>query len=768
MVVRTGKYSIASPSGIAAVGWLVAAVILLQLPLLNYIGYEFSVAVSLLLIVSAGVLLFLEARKIAFRGDKKPSERFEAFALASLRQHALLLVVPLLLGLGNAVFVKNCSILEGLAYYFLIPGISMLWLTALALCSLAFAGGFSTRAQKKPRTGRAICIYAAAVLLTLLYGVFIGYRLPQIFSYNFIYGYFPGVSYDESLSITPTFLLFRLLTALCALWLFLLGALYIRLGEGRAPFRKRGLVALPGALALLTIVLIFSWFEREAMGFEYTSRSVEDVLSGVVATEHFRIHYLPGSFTDSELREIAELHEFRLSQVETALQTPEEGKVIASYIYPDDETKLKFIGTATTNIAKPWRHEIHLDKSSWQQTLKHELVHVVAGEFGMPVIRAHYNIGLVEGLAMAVDPAFGNRTLHEYAAGMIKFRLIGDPVRLIHPVGFALHASTVSYVMMGSFCSYLIDHYGMMRFKELYGGASGARVYGKSYEQLAEEWESYLTRVDVPESWKSHIDFYFNRPSIFAKVCARTVARLNDNGYRMLSEHNIRGAIGQFRDALETSWNTDSYAGLVRAAYDTARFDSVVHLMEKVLRDSSSRASVTNILLLYGDASWNTGDTARARQVFSGLLRLDLSERLNELAAIRLQVTSREAPPLRDSLMRFISGGGSDSVRLLALDRLSAASDSGLISYLKGKIYLRMGKWKDAVLSFASVRGRFPYPALNARREQLAAQAFFHMQRYEEAKIHFWKSLNFTANRASILDAEEWIECCEWMSANHY
>ena len=32
---------------------------------------------------------------------------------------------------------------------------------------------------------------------------------PRIDSYNFIYGYFPGFTYDEDLTITPTLLAWR-------------------------------------------------------------------------------------------------------------------------------------------------------------------------------------------------------------------------------------------------------------------------------------------------------------------------------------------------------------------------------------------------------------------------------------------------------------------------------------------------------------------------------------------------------------------------------
>ena len=41
------------------------------------------------------------------------------------------------------------------------------------------------------------------------------------------------------------------------------------------------------------------------------------------------------------------------------------------------------------------------------RSLGHEMAHVVAREFGMPVLRASPAVGLVEGLAVAVEPPDG-------------------------------------------------------------------------------------------------------------------------------------------------------------------------------------------------------------------------------------------------------------------------------------------------------------------------------------------------------------------------
>src|SRR6202008_1876188 len=121
-----------------------------------------------------------------------------------------------------------------------------------------------------------------------------------------------------------------------------------------------------------------------------------------------------------------------------------------------------------------------------------------------------------------------------------------------------------------------------------------------------------------------------------AKECVRTVAILNDDAYRKLGKNDPSGAMADFSRALSTSWNTDSYSGLVRAAYDAARFDTVVRLLDDAARDSLHRSSFSNLLLLYGDALWQQGKIGQAAMVYRNASSLDLSSRFNEALAIRL------------------------------------------------------------------------------------------------------------------------------------
>ena len=308
-------------------------------------------------------------------------------------------------------------------FFLLLPAVTAVWCTALAALAAVVAR-------------RAAWSYVLVLAVVFVHPILLGYATPAAYSYNAVYGFFPGFTYDESLHLGWRLFLFRYLT-LCSAALFLLvaefAASYRAVGQGvrglggalrNIRFHRAGAV-LMGVLALQ---IVLAWTFRVSLGFESTSSSIAARLGGHATTDHFEIYYDTTAFTPDEARRAAALHEFRYDEVRAALHVTSSPR-LSSFLYPDAATKRLLTGAGNTDIAKPWSCEIHLSAGSWEATLKHELVHVLAGEFGMPVIRAHYNTGLVEGLATAVADDDATRTLAEYAASMRRFGLLDAPLR---------------------------------------------------------------------------------------------------------------------------------------------------------------------------------------------------------------------------------------------------------------------------------------------------------------------------------------------------
>ncbi len=728
------------------------SIIVLSLPLFNYLGYEFSGAISFVIPVYVPVLSAILLQQRWSRQTNITMPVFDAAIKDFFIQNALLLLIPLLLALGTGLFVKNCSFGEGLLFYLLIPVVTAFWSVALFVFCYTMVR-------------RYVVAYCAVMVIIMFYPLYLGYFTPAIYSYNIIYGFFPGFTYDESMSLSLRLVLFRYLIILSAIFMLLFSSFAVSYripGQGlrdimslfkQFRFHRLGLIVLLVIMFHLAAGFIF----RVPLGFESTSSSVQSSLGSSVTTEHFTIYYSTGSFTAEEIRYLTAMHEFRYDQVRTALRVSGEKK-IDSYIYPSADEKRRWIGAGNTNIAKPWRDEIHLNHDSWEGTLKHELVHVMAGEFGMPIIHAHYNMGLTEGLATAVDDDFGNRTISEYAAAMKKFQLVNNFSALIHPVGFAMQSSGISYVAMGSFCQFLIEEYGIDNFKRIYGGSSPEDVYGKSYDSLIGEWEENIADINVPDEWRAHVEFFFKRPSIFAKECARAIAKQNEHAARLLAEDKPSEAIEAFGQSLQTSWNTAAYAGMIRSAYSAEQYDTVIERMRIQPDDSARRAGLTNLLLLYGDALWIRGDIESAITAYSNLLRLDVSDGYNEAVAIRLTALSDSFLVVR--LPSIVIGKHDDAETIRALDGLQ--TQNPLVELLKAKFLFRMRDYNSVIIILGSLTAPLPSTILESAKERLMADAYFELGEYEHASGHFKKMLDYTENRASRTAIADNIDKCEW------
>ena len=740
-----------------AAGILAAASIaLLRLPLLNYLGYEFSAAVALLLPFVTGVYTMRALTRRWPAGASLTSQVFTESVRDLLVQNAALLLIPFAAALANGILVKNCSYGEGMLAYILLPIVTSLWLVALSTFCAALLG-------------RPYRWYAGTIALVLVHPLFLGYFTPAVYSYNFVYGYFPGLTYDESLYLSWPLMLFRYLTFLAAALLLLVAEFamsYAPVGSGfrglwgtlkQLRFHRQGRTII----LAVALQLALGWIFRVQLGFESTSTSIERALDGSVTTAHFDIHYAPESFTKEELRWVAAMHEFRYEQVRADLRVSSEPR-IASFLYPDASVKRRFIGAGNTNIAKPWRSEIHLNADSWSVALKHELVHVIAGEFGMPVIRAHYNTGLVEGLATAVDDDFGNRSLNEYAAAMIRFGIVDQPSALIRFTGFASQTSSVSYVAMGSFCQFLLRVYGVDRFKEVYHGGAPEKTYGRSYDELLAAWEDSLRAINVPDAWRAHVEYVFRRPSIFAKTCARAVANLNEGGMERLARREPILALAEFHAAQELSWNSESFSGMVRSAFAAGRFDSVRQMMAEELGDSGA-ARYGGLLLSYGDACWLRRDTVTAGKMFRTVAALDLSEGTTESAVLRS--LALEDSLLSSELPRIIVAPVGDSTFLAALNSLRLRSNNPVVGYISAKLALRSGRYADA----STLLGTLMIPAgsvLEPGWNRMMGEAYFRQREWDHAAAHFRKLRDLAVSASDLARAEDDMARCAWFAAH--
>ncbi|HTR81309.1 MAG TPA: hypothetical protein VMM58_06720 [Bacteroidota bacterium] len=730
---------------------------LTQVPLFNYLGYEFSAALTIPAAVISGLLAISFVR---VHVHQTISRRKFLFVLAHyFIVNALLLLIPLVVITANALVVKNCSLSRGFAFYILLPVCTMIFSVSLgAVIGVLFR--------------RARMIFMLVLILILAQIPYVTYTEPQLFAYNFILGYFPGITYDETLNGLSSLLLYREFTIVASIFLVTIFFLSVKMvwsdykfAENVEAFRMRkGDGALYASAVVCLIVLVYGHFQRAALGFEFSASDIQTALGGMATTSHFTLFYPKEKVPANEVRLLKAEAEFQYAVDNERMEEPlPPDEKITAYLYPNSETKQKYIGTATTNIAKPWRREIHLTLDSFEDTFRHELVHVLAAPLGLPIIGASDRLALNEGFAMAVDWNLGNYSPHEYAAAMQRDHLLGDPEALFSYTGFAAQQGSYAYIVAGSFSRYLIDRFGMDSFKEVFPAAHFMAVYGRSLASLIEDWEGFLKTVDVSSLPPETVKTLFAQQSIFRKTCARVTAERNAEAVRAIRVKDFAAAETQFSASYDDAHTAFALRGLFQSLLDQKKFNDVLQMYGSLDERSMLRYN-PGVLLLLGDAFWMDGDVPRALSAYLRVEEMNYNQAFSESAALRRLIV-RE-PRLNDGLLEYFYGNAGDSNRTAIVKNLSRFDDSRVVAnYLLADELFSDKKYEEAGTMFNSVSGRFSDPVLSLSSSLNSGRAFYKAGDFGKAKGAFWSAQNFTRSSTVLKKISEWIDRCDFVSA---
>ncbi len=551
--------------------YVALGVILWQIPLFNILHAESSAVVAAISFFTAG----LSSLSFFRRGS--------AYGI-QLSDQVLALLVPWFLLTLSLVWTPNCGYFQGLAFFVLF---------AVAGIPLAVSLAFAVNALKV-RFKRTLFVVAGVsiALCTLVYDLFLH---PQFFVYNHVFGGVLGPIYDEELTIRPGLIVLRVLSLLWAVVLYLFGRhLESRRESGGIPFRyTKGVVA-----AVLPIGLIYLF--SAPLGINTPARYTQKVLGSVVKSEHFDIYYDAESIRPDDLERIVRDHEFEYERLARLLDLDVNGR-IQSYLYPDAETKARLTGSRYTGVAPVWlgKPQLHILLSSYDAVFPHELVHVFSREVGLPIFRASLRVGLVEGLAVALEPPDGMPTPDEQVIaaalcgvgyeGGSDLDLAEELAATLSPSGFWTGRGSVSYTTMGSFVRYLFDAYGADRLKKVYATGAFEKVYGKSVYHLAAEWQEHLLGMKAIASEAGPlVGRRFTIPSLFEKRCPH---------YLPPHVRYYRAAVRDFRDGDTTQALVNLEKSLDKAPtyVPSLSFLSQVLLMEEAAAEVLKRLDTLEI-----------------------------------------------------------------------------------------------------------------------------------------------------------------------------
>ena len=541
-------------------------IILAFLPLFWVLGFEFSFAISIVGSVAAmdlGAALVRQLRiakvqpsaRAIYAGQLIRSLWFRAF-ITSLAT----IVVPVVLICLNAIRVRNCDFSFGFKALVILPVVSM----ALA-SGIGVIIGLAT--SSRPKLGLALPYLA--LIVSALWSVWRFYAAPPVFSYNIFAGYFPGNIYDEAIFLGGPLIWSRFYqlalvgSALAAASLFVdVPRAAIEWRGTRRPEGPRFAVIITALVCALVCGTLK--FKSGTLGFSIDADDIREALDSSIETENFTIHYRAGGSIGENIELIADDHEFRLAQLVRTLGVKPKKK-ITSFYFSSAAEKAALMGARNVHMAKPWRGEFYLNHAPFpHQVLRHEIAHVVAGEFGDPIFSVsastflglplRFNVGLIEGLAVAADwPDHFNRALtpHQSVKALTELKMAPRLESLLS-TGFLAVSSARSYTTSGSFVRFLLETRGPDRVRALYrSGGDFEESFGEPLSKLATEWREMIAATPLPPGAAEIVRERFRRRSIFARKCPHAIARSRARVGQLAGRGKLGDAIEKMRSVCD-------------------------------------------------------------------------------------------------------------------------------------------------------------------------------------------------------------------------
>lgn len=718
--------------------------ILCFVPLFDLIGYEFSAAIALVTAVTATVIGLGAGRHAA------TALRALLNACALALAH---LLAPLLLISLNALRVRNCDYAEGLAFYLLLPVAGAVYAAAQGvLVARLFCG---TSRQLRAAVAALTCAAPLAWSLWHLYWE------PPIFVYDHLWGHVAGSLYDEVIRIGTPLYAFRAGTLLRVAGI----ALFLAAHERRVALGPWRLIAAGASVVVLSGMVEATAGPR--YGFRVWRSDIEAELSVVEKREGLVIH-LPTGLDEKTRGLLADEHAYRLAKLEETLDVDVE-RTIHSYVYRNADQKARLMGGRATMIAKPWLSEVHVHGTqSPHLVLAHELVHVVAAEFGSPLLGVSakwigmVNMTLVEGVAEALSPERGEVDLDGWARAMRELGIAPDIRAMLSPAGFWRQAPGRAYSIAGSFVRYLLATYGAEPLKRAYSGADFDGAYNKSLDTLVAEWEAHIDARQLSDAERRIAEERFRRRSIFGRACAHEVAQLRAEAvradpqaavaiYKTISSH-----VGQ------TPASRIELAFALQAAGDLERF---FELSAALLEDERLNA-VQRLRLLErrADLFWDRGDLQAARDATRAVLDIHANRAADRLAWVKLWAMDLPAD-LQQSVREFLARDLDPLAGVLILaNARKQRPDDKTLPYLIAYQLMRVEAFEQALVTLGDA-AEHPFPTIEAERKRLTAIALWRLGRLEQAEEAFEAYVEAAPATGEAARARDMIAWLRWRRA---
>jgi len=727
-------------------------------PLLNYLGFEYSFLAAIVLAYAGGMTALRFGAQFHQNTTQLPADEkkkiFSSALWPSVQATLVLVAASFVVSLLTAFFVRNCSFLQGMLWFLLltVPG---------ALFGASLGIFLSVILPSRQRLALNILFFGI-----LAWTIPVTFMREQIFAFNPVFGFFPGVTYDESLISFKRVALYRG-TTLVAILALMRGAylLFVRNASDdivtpplRRFFIRAAALLSPREFVLYAVIfLAVVWCRSDRYGFSSSSEHIRAELGGKAETERVILYYPAQNVTEREAEILAELHEYTAQKLEERLEIEQEEKIV-SYVYASAAQKARLTGAGGTNFAKPWLKQIHINLADVENTLLHEMTHVSASRITRGFPGVPLNQGLIEGLAMAMEETDYGSHLHDLAAASVIDLGMDEGVeKLFTLTGFASQSSTRAYVLAGSFSLYLIEVHGMDAYKALYATGNFPRAYGKPLDELIAEWKFHLHRYMGDRAAAVRARYLFSRRPIFSRECPRTIAALNEQARKAMAERRFESARDLSLTSYSMTGNPDAAYLHITALNALGAYEEAVTFFEAEIKKEGRELALMLCRLPYGDALFAQGKTEPARRQYERIAFAYLGTGWLEAASLRLH-SNKDAGPLFAAPV--------PAERKEEHWQAMKEYDSLTAGYYLAKELLRSGKPEEAARQLEQ-GGQMRLPDGEYFRLLLLGESWFRAGNKQRALTHFWNALNYVPDAVQEHALEEWIERCGFNSALH-
>lgn len=451
-----------------------------------------------------------------------------------------------------------------------------------------------------------------------LYSLVNYYFEPQLFLYNPLIIFFPGLVYNDFFELSFSILIYcgSLLIA-SSIIIFL----HIHRSNDKIKLETKNYLKLSPILIYSCLFIL-----SNQIGLSTNQLKLKNHFPIQISDKKIKIYF--------EAKNIEKLHQliylektkFHVNQLKKELNY--DIPFVEIFIFESDESKKRLLGDEKADFTKPWLNQIYVTRNSFDQTIKHELAHVFLGQRTSNIFKvaAGFNLALIEGGAMALEWEWIEDEPIYYAALINRFITSIDAEQLFKNYFFVTSLNSISYIYSGSFIRYVIDEYGIEKFLKFYQTGKFYEVYQRELNSEFERFRKKLGKIPLTSEDSLKTRVLFGGQSMFQFNCPRSIARKARKAQSLLNNREFIDAEKMFSKLYDKTNDIKYFVSLVRSKFYQKKFDEVIKVVENsIWKNEITTINSVYLKILYALSLAKVGEHENAKKDLELLKKLKIS-----------------------------------------------------------------------------------------------------------------------------------------------